>query len=97
MRGDNNYVVAFQQPGVADELLGKNVEKAFRLFFRGDRMTAEQFAALPADSPARKFELLSALEADIPAGGKLILDALKPAAAPATPAPAAAKELEPAH
>jgi pimeloyl-ACP methyl ester carboxylesterase len=72
-RGDNNYVVAFQKPGVADDLLGKNVEKAFRLFFRAERMTAEQFAALPADSPARKFELLGALEADIPAGAKLIV------------------------
>jgi pimeloyl-ACP methyl ester carboxylesterase len=72
-RGENNYVVAFQQPGVADELLGKNVEKAFRLFFRADRMTAEQFAALPADSPARKFELLNALQAEIPPGSKLIL------------------------
>jgi pimeloyl-ACP methyl ester carboxylesterase len=72
-RGERNYVVAFQQEGVADALLAKDVEKTFRLFFRADRMSAEQFAALPPDSPARKFELLGALEADIPADAKLIL------------------------
>jgi pimeloyl-ACP methyl ester carboxylesterase len=72
-RGENNYVVAFQTPGVADQALGSNVEKAFRLFFRAERMSAEQFAQLPADSPARKFELLSMLQADLPPGGKLIV------------------------
>jgi pimeloyl-ACP methyl ester carboxylesterase len=72
-RGENNYVVAFQEPGKADQILAQDVEKTFRLFFRATRMTAEQFAALPADSPARKFELLGALEAEIPADAKLIL------------------------
>ena len=28
-RGDNNYVVAFQEPGVADKILAANTEKAF--------------------------------------------------------------------
>jgi pimeloyl-ACP methyl ester carboxylesterase len=73
MRGENNYVVAFQEPGVADAALAKDVEKTFRLFFRKSRMTAEEFAKLPADSPARKFELLSALEAEIPEDAPLIL------------------------
>jgi pimeloyl-ACP methyl ester carboxylesterase len=73
MRGDNNYVVAFQQPGVADQALAKNVEKTFRLFFRKGRMTAEEFAKLPADSPARKFELLSMLEAEVPLDAPLVM------------------------
>ena len=73
MRGENNYVVAFQQPGVADAVLAKNVEKTFRLFFRKGRMTAEEFAKLPADSPARKFELLSMLEAEVPLDAPLVV------------------------
>jgi len=73
MRGENNYVVAFQAPGVADAALAKNVEKTFRLFFRKGRMTAEDFAKLPADSPARKFELLSMLETEIPTDGPLVM------------------------
>jgi pimeloyl-ACP methyl ester carboxylesterase len=72
-RGENNYVVAFQQPGVADQALAKNVEKSFRLFFRKGRMTAEEFAKLPADSPARKFELLSMLEAEVPLDAPLVV------------------------
>jgi pimeloyl-ACP methyl ester carboxylesterase len=73
MRGENNYVVAFQEPGVADEALARNVEKTFRLFFRKGGMTAEEFAKLPADSPARRFELLSMLEADVPLDGPLVM------------------------
>ena len=73
MRGDNNYVVAFQEPGKADAALAKNVEKTFRLFFRKGRMTAEEFAKLPADSPARKFELLSMLETEIPMDAPLVM------------------------
>lgn len=72
-RGERNYVVAFQEPGVADEALGRNVEKTFRIFFSAQRMSAEEFAKLPADSPARKFELLSMLEAEVPLDGPLIM------------------------
>src|SRR5687768_9683050 len=38
-RGDKNYVVAFQEPGVADALLRSNVEKVFRLFFSAGRIS----------------------------------------------------------
>jgi microsomal epoxide hydrolase/non-specific protein-tyrosine kinase len=36
-------------------------------------MTAEQFAKLPADAPARRFELLTMLEADVPLDGPLVM------------------------
>ncbi len=61
-RGEKNYVVSFQEPGVADEILAADVDKAFRFFYRKERMTAEEFAALPPDDPARKFELLETLQ-----------------------------------
>ncbi len=63
MRGENNYIVYFQQPGVADTFLAENVEKAFRAFLSKSSMTAEDFAKLPADSPARNFDLKMMIEA----------------------------------
>ena len=42
---------------------------------RAGRMTAEQFAKLPADAPERKFELLNMLKSDIEPGPLLISDA----------------------
>ena len=66
LRGDNNYVVAFQKPGVADALLADNTEKAFRLFYRAGRLSAEAFAALPEDAPARRFELLEMIKQPLP-------------------------------
>lgn len=68
MRGEDNYIVAFQEPGVADAILVKDVRKTFSLFMRANRMTAEEFAKLPADAPERNFELLAALEGDVPDG-----------------------------
>lgn len=64
MRGEDNYVVAFQKPNVADRALAKDVRKTFTLFMRrGGTWNAEEFANLPQDAPERKFELLKALEA----------------------------------
>ena len=34
MRGENNYIVFFQKPGVADAMLAKDVGKTFRFFMR---------------------------------------------------------------
>lgn len=75
MRGENNYIVAFQKPGVADAVLAKDVRKTFSVFLRESPMTAEQFAKLPANAPERNFELLSMIEnADLSAfPGKLIV------------------------
>jgi len=53
-RGDDNYVVAFQAPGVADKALAADVRKTFTLFMRrGGLFDAETFAKLPADAPDR--------------------------------------------
>ncbi len=72
MRGDNNYIVYFQQPGVADTFLHENVDKAFRAFLRKSDLTAETFAKLPADSPARNFDIKMMIEAGSAAGGKYV-------------------------
>lgn len=65
MRGENNYIVAFQEPGVADAALAKNTRKTFEAFLRkGGMMNAEEFAKLPADAPERNFELLSMIQQD---------------------------------
>jgi len=63
MRGENNYIVYFQQPGVADTFLHENVDKAFRAFLRKSPLTAETFAKLPADSPLRNFNIKQMIEA----------------------------------
>jgi len=62
MRGDNNYIVYFQQPAVADTLLHDNVEKAFRAFLRKGLITAEQFNKLPANAPERAFDIRAMIE-----------------------------------
>ncbi len=63
MRGEDNYVVAFQAPGVADKALAADVHKTFTLFMRrGGLFNAEEFAKLPPDAPERKFQLLKLLQ-----------------------------------
>jgi pimeloyl-ACP methyl ester carboxylesterase len=62
MRGEDNYVVAFQAPGVADQALADNAGKFFRMIMRRGGMTAEDFAKLPADAPARRFQLIEMLK-----------------------------------
>lgn len=75
MRGEDNYVVAFQEPGVADEILGNNTRKVFELLMRRHLWDAEEFAALPPDAPERKFQLLQMIEEADPAEqpGELLL------------------------
>jgi pimeloyl-ACP methyl ester carboxylesterase len=63
MRGENNYIVAFQKPGVADAALARDVRKSFVAVMRkGGMWNAEEFAKLPRDAPQRNFELLTLLE-----------------------------------
>jgi pimeloyl-ACP methyl ester carboxylesterase len=62
MRGENNYVVFFQKPGVADEVLARDVGKTFRFFMRKNMTTAKEFAAAPPQ--AKNFELVHAIEQD---------------------------------
>jgi microsomal epoxide hydrolase len=66
MMGEDNYIVAFQEPGVAEAVLEANVEKVFRLLMRSGTQNAEDFAKLPADAPERKFQLLEMLKAPLP-------------------------------
>jgi pimeloyl-ACP methyl ester carboxylesterase len=62
-RGKDNYVVKFQEPGLADQALAADVRKTFQLLMRrGGLMNAKAFAKLPADAPERKFQLLKMLE-----------------------------------
>ena len=62
MRGDNNYVVYFQKPGLADAALAKDVGKTFRFFMRKNVATAKEFEHAPQQ--AKNFELVHALEQD---------------------------------
>ena len=74
-RGKDNYVVKFQEPGVADKVLAADVRKTFQLLMRrGGLMNAKEFAKLPADAPQRKFQLLKMLEQPVGTyGGEVFL------------------------
>ncbi len=75
IRGDDNYMVAFQEPGVADRALSADVRKTFTMLMRrGGLFKAEAFAKLPPDAPERKFQLLKMLEAPVESfGGEMFL------------------------
>ena len=47
-RGDTMYMVTFQEPGVAEALLEKDVEATFRATMRRGRYSMDEFMALPA-------------------------------------------------
>ncbi len=62
--GEDNYIVAFQEPGVADKAFSADVRKTFAMLMRrGGLFNAKEFAKLPPDAPERKFELLKMLQA----------------------------------
>ncbi len=73
--GKDMYIVAFQEPGVADAALAKDVRKTFAVLMRtGGRITdPAEFAKLPPDSPERRFELLKWLERPEAPDGHLVL------------------------
>jgi pimeloyl-ACP methyl ester carboxylesterase len=60
--GEDMYIVFFQQPGVADAILAKDVGKSFRFFMRKSGMKAADYAKLPAEQ--RNLALVKALETD---------------------------------
>jgi pimeloyl-ACP methyl ester carboxylesterase len=62
MRGENNYVVFFQKPGIADAVLAKDVGKTFRFFMRKNLVKASEFAQLPPE--LKNFELVHAIEGE---------------------------------
>jgi len=62
VRGEDNYIVAFQQPEMADQILAADVRKTFMLLMRrGGLFDAKPFAKLAPDAPERKFQLLKIL------------------------------------
>lgn len=60
--GENMYIVYFQKPGVADELLAKDPGKTLRFFYRKTDITIEEFDKRPAEE--RNLALVHALGAD---------------------------------
>ena len=73
--GEDNYMVAFQEPGVADGILAADVRKTCRLFMRrGGLFDAEEFGKLPPNAPERKFQLLKLIQGPLDAvGGEVFL------------------------
>ena len=71
--GEDMYIVFFQKPGVADELLSKDVAKTLRFFYRKSGLTIEEFDKRP---PAEKnLALVHALQSDEAMWpGKVLLD-----------------------
>ncbi|MBS1878466.1 MAG: alpha/beta hydrolase [Actinobacteria bacterium] len=47
LRGPNHYMRTFQEPGVGEEILGRDVEHTFRSMLRGRGMTRAEFEAAP--------------------------------------------------
>jgi pimeloyl-ACP methyl ester carboxylesterase len=60
--GEDMYIVYFQQPGLADAALAKDVGKSFRFFMRKPGLKQADYAQLPAER--RNLALVKALEAD---------------------------------
>lgn len=61
-RGEDNYVVAFQEPYKAEDVLEANTGKTLRTVMRRGSWDAEEFNKLPADAPERKFQLLEVIK-----------------------------------
>lgn len=49
LRGPNHYMATFQEPGVAEELLGNDVEDTFRKLIRRRGYTMDEFEAASAE------------------------------------------------
>ncbi len=60
--GEDMYIVYFQQPGLADAALAKDVGKSMRFFMRKSGMKLADYQKLPAEQ--RNLALVKALEAD---------------------------------
>jgi pimeloyl-ACP methyl ester carboxylesterase len=68
------YIVYFQEPGVADALLGKDPAKTLRFFYRHRGMTLEEFDKRPPEE--KNLALVHALQADETLWpGKVLLNA----------------------
>ncbi len=58
--GEGMYIVQFQEPGKAEAILEKDVERTFRFFFRKAAITAQEFEKL--DPELRNFNFLAQFE-----------------------------------
>lgn len=63
--GEDNYIVAFQEPDTPERILEADIAKTLRFFFRRGDVTPEAFAERPAGR--RSFPFLKALAAFDPA------------------------------
>ena len=52
VRGPNHYMRTFQEPGVGEAILGKDIQHTFQALLRGRGYTMEQFEAAPKDIQA---------------------------------------------
>jgi pimeloyl-ACP methyl ester carboxylesterase len=69
IQSDRYYAQTFQQPGVAEAVLGKNVRATFEFFMRrGGIWNVEEFRQLPEDSLERRMDLLAMVERGAPTG-----------------------------
>lgn len=73
LRGEKNYIVAFQELDKPEAALEKNVRDVFTFFLRKNVITAEEFAKLPAEQ--RTLDIYAALEAGNPGGELLVSEA----------------------
>ncbi len=60
--GEDMYIVAFQQPGVADAALAEDTAKTFRFFMRKSGITLEEFDKRPAEE--KNLALVNAIRSD---------------------------------
>jgi soluble epoxide hydrolase / lipid-phosphate phosphatase len=49
LRGPNHYMRTFQEPGVGEEILGRDIEHTFDCWLRGRGYTMDQFEAAPKE------------------------------------------------
>lgn len=72
--GESMYIVYFQKPGEADQILADDVGRTFRFFMRRHVVTGEEYAKRPLEE--KNLELVRALESDESAWrGEVLLDA----------------------
>ncbi|WP_439813780.1 alpha/beta fold hydrolase [Zavarzinia sp. CC-PAN008] len=72
--GENMYIVFFQNYGVADKILKRDVRRVFESLMRSSPVTYEDFLKLPAEQ--RRFDFIQSFEGPAPAEypGRLLLE-----------------------
>ncbi len=75
VRSERYYTNTFQPLGDAEAVLEADVKKTFEFFMRrGGIWNVEAFAALPEDSPERRLDLLTMVQAGSPTGEMFLTD-----------------------